>query len=333
MARHGLAPLALLAHVVAVAGQDYYEEGVPLAMAFREGLKQQTLRELESRGESISIMAVGESGLGKTSLLSSIFRTELVWPENTADDAGRTMRIVEQSVGFDLEGVPFTTTLIDTPGYGDSVDLRQGFDVVSRRIDAGFRRLLLQEMRIRRAQPKPPPQQPGGAVDVVLYFFAPHRCKRADLHMLRMLRGRVSIVPVLAKADSMTADELERFRREVSATLREARIETAHPPLAIIASSRPAGVGPHGREYPWGLAESEAAHAGYVHSELDRLRRFLLLDGLLDLKAASQAHYEAYRTRALRQRALGIKALVRALLSPAQVGAGPLANCMRIARE
>ena len=54
---------------------------VPLAETFREGLKQQTLRNLEQHGESIVIMAVGESGLGKTSLLSSLFRTELVWPQ------------------------------------------------------------------------------------------------------------------------------------------------------------------------------------------------------------------------------------------------------------
>ena len=57
------------------------EAGVPLSVAFREGLKEQALRELESRGESITIMAIGESGLGKTSLLSSLFHTELVWPD------------------------------------------------------------------------------------------------------------------------------------------------------------------------------------------------------------------------------------------------------------
>jgi hypothetical protein len=38
------------------------------------------------------------------------------------------------------------------------------------------------------------------AVDVVLYFFAPHRIKRADLELLKRLQGKASIVPVLAKA-------------------------------------------------------------------------------------------------------------------------------------
>jgi hypothetical protein len=56
--------------------------------------------------------AVGETGLGKTSLLSSLFRTELIWPDAPGSV---TTKVVEQTIGFDLEGVPFTANLIDTP--------------------------------------------------------------------------------------------------------------------------------------------------------------------------------------------------------------------------
>ena len=93
----------------------------------------------------------------------------------------------------------------------------------------------------------------------------------------------------------------------------------------MITASRPGGAEPFGREYPWGLAEAEAPrNPNYVHSELDRLRRFLLIDGLLDLKQASKEHYEAYRARALRQQERGIRALIRAVLSPTQL----LAACL-----
>ena len=99
--------------IAAAGGRSSPFDGKPLAKAFRDGLKQQKEQELEERGESVTIMAVGEAGLGKTSLLSSIFLTELVWPEH---DGGATTHIVEQTVAFDLEGVPFTANLIDTPG-------------------------------------------------------------------------------------------------------------------------------------------------------------------------------------------------------------------------
>lgn len=53
--------------------------------------------------------------------------------------------------------------------------------------------------------------------------------------------------------------------------------------------------------------------------QVERLRRFLLIDGLLDLKAKSEEHYDAYRVRALRSQAFGIRGLLRRLLSPSQL--------------
>ena len=97
---------------VASADDAQVAREASLGYQFSEGLKNQHLRSLETRGESITIMAVGESGLGKTSLMSSLFRAELLWPEQV--DGEPTCRIAEQTVTFDLEGVPFSAKLIDT---------------------------------------------------------------------------------------------------------------------------------------------------------------------------------------------------------------------------
>ena len=109
-----------------------------------------------------------------------------------------------------------------------------------KRVDTGLRQQLQAESRIRRSALV----RTSSSVDVVLYFFAPHRCKRVDIALLRLLCGKVSVVPILAKADSMTAEELERFREEVVRTLQDARIDICHAPLAVITSSRPAGTEP-----------------------------------------------------------------------------------------
>lgn len=50
-------------------------------------------------------------------------------------------------------------------------------------------------------------------VDVVMYCFNPHRCKGVDMAFLKQLKRRVSIVPVLCKADTMTTAELKRRAR------------------------------------------------------------------------------------------------------------------------
>lgn len=125
----------------------------PLASQFRDGIRKQHMAALESRGESITIMCVGESGLGKTSLLSSLFQTELDWPDPAVKNSrslAPTSAIAELVVPFDLDGVPFTAKLVDSPGYGDLTDLTRSFSVVTRYLEGCFRSALRYESQIKR---------------------------------------------------------------------------------------------------------------------------------------------------------------------------------------
>ena len=127
-----------------------------------------------------------------------------------ASPPAHTWLPVAQVVDFDLDGVPFSAKLIDCPGYGDTLDLRHSISFTTRYLDRCFRRSFTHERQIRRAD-LPPLRHL--CVDVVLYFIAPHRLKAADLAFLRCLKSRTSIIPLLAKADSMTAEELAAFRQ------------------------------------------------------------------------------------------------------------------------
>jgi septin family protein len=187
------------------------------------------------------------------------------------------------------------------------LNLGHSIKLVTDHIDSMFAKTLANERRPRRKAESERETHKG--VDVVLYFFSPHRCKEIDMRFLSKLRGRASILPILAKADTMTTDELASHRQRVSDALEKSKIDTVCPPIAVICS--PAGANPRGRTYPWGVARSEDG----VHSELPLLRRFLLIDGLLPLKAASARHYEMYRSRSL----FGVKALLKALLTPVQL--------------
>lgn len=274
-----------------------------LATEFRNGIRRQTLDALDARGESITIMVVGDSGVGKSSLLSNLFHQEL----DDSPERGPTLRVTERVLKFDLGGVPFSALLIDSPGYHDSLNLGRSIKLVTDHIDSMFATTLANERRPHR---KPESERETHlGVDVVLYFFSPHRCKDIDMLFLSKLRGRASILPILAKADTMTTAELASHRQRVSDALEKRHIETVCPPIAVICS--PAGASPRGRTYPWGVARSEDG----VHSELPLLRRFLLIDGLLPLKAAAARRYEMYRSRSL----FGVKALLKALLSPVQL--------------
>merc|ERR1719183_3204013 len=122
----------------------------------------------------------------------------------------------------------------------------------------------------------------------------------------------------------MTSDELIAFRSLVTTKLAEAKITYFRGPFAVISSPlsdappNPAAAaalppapqpsperrygstlqspprspsimgGKAGRYYPWGTAESENED----HSDLRALRRMLVTDGLLDLRAATQRNFE-----------------------------------------
>jgi septin 7 len=194
------------------------------------------------------------------------------------------------------------------------MSLTRSFRLVTRHIERRFRRELRAELRLNRAVRSPTMAHDAPHVDVVLYTFNPHRCKGIDMAFLQRLTRQVSIVPVLTKADTMTVDELTRFRREVADALKAADIRVAHAPFAVICADKECqdAKAVRGRTYPWGVARSEDDD----HSELPALRRFLLTDGLLALKQASLANYERYRRRTLwRQRLRRTAALALSLLS------------------
>ena len=86
----------------------------PLPSTISKGLRQQLIKELEQHGECVTIMVVGETGVGKTSLLSNLFHQQLEWPDSSTS-GGRTLRVQEQVVTFDMGGVPFSIRGADDP--------------------------------------------------------------------------------------------------------------------------------------------------------------------------------------------------------------------------
>lgn len=287
---------------------------------FRQGLARQYQGRLESQGEGITVMVVGESGTGKTSLLGNLFQlhSSIKWDDDDEPGA-RTTRVRERTISFQMtddaraarlgkSGMPFTARLVDSPGWGDTLSLKRSFGIVTKYIDAQFAAALKAERMVNRPMPNEGAQGMR-PVDVVLYVFAPHRCKEIDMHFLRLLSKRVEVVPILAKADTMTSLELARFKQEVTDALANAGITVLHPPLAIICGEISAErsaraerkypedvIDKHGRRYPWGIALAEHESP---HSQLPTLRKLLLTDGLLHLQKASERRYEEYRRRAL----------------------------------
>lgn len=309
----------------------------------RAGLLAQRDRQLGVDGERLSVMCIGETGVGKSTLLANLLGNASISAQlaaaaavgsakrgkrghdarvasaaaaasaaaSPARDARapspnalaaasaasppKTLSVTATVVHILADGVPLAVTLIDSPGYGDVLNVEASFAVYTDFLEERLRESLALEESI--ARPADGADLRVGGVDVILYFVAPHRLKGLDVELLSRLTHLAPVVPIISKADTLTASELASFRESVAADLDRAGIAVFHPPLAVIAG--PGGT--RDRVYPWGTAHAENT----THSDLPALRRLLLVDGLKDLHVARRACYEAYRTRVLRRRHRG----------------------------
>lgn len=113
---------------------------------------------------------------------------------------------------------------MDCPGYGDSIDSTAWIDEIKEHLRTGY-------SAHYEALGNPPIQdsskgglQHDGLVHVCLYFIAAHRLKGVDLEFMRRLEPHVNLVPIIAKADTMTLAERDAFRRLVLSELKQSGV-------------------------------------------------------------------------------------------------------------
>lgn len=116
-------------------------------------LPNQVHRKSVKKGFEFTLMVVGESGLGKSTLINSLFLTDL-YPERVipgaAEKIERTVQIEASTVEIEERGVKLRLTVVDTPGYGDAINCRDCFKTIICYIDEQFERYLHDESGLNR---------------------------------------------------------------------------------------------------------------------------------------------------------------------------------------
>lgn len=79
-------------------------------------------------------------------------------------------------------------------------------------IESKYEEYLNAESRVHRQPMR------DNRVHVCLYFIQPsgHGLKPLDVEFMKRLHDKVNIIPILAKADTMTPDECAYFKKQVS---------------------------------------------------------------------------------------------------------------------
>merc|ERR1711993_148303 len=208
-------------------------------------------------------------------------------------------------------------TVVDTPGFGDGLEGNGSWKACVKYVDDQFAAYFDGESGLNRKNIV------DQRVHCCLYFIPPygHGLRQIDLEFLKRLQYKVNLIPVIAKADTLTKPELERLRANINKEIEENDIEIYQfpdcdsdededfqdqdrtlknsIPFAIVSATHVLEVGGKKircRQYPWGLVEVDNPE----HSDFALLRRFIVQTHMQDLKDVTHdVHYENYRVQCL----------------------------------
>ncbi|KRT80956.1 50S ribosome-binding GTPase [Oryctes borbonicus] len=291
-------------------------------------LPNQVHRKSVKKGFEFTLMVVGESGLGKSTLVNALFLTDL-YPERVVPDAieksNQTVKLEPSTVEIEERGVKLRLTVVDTPGFGDAIDNTDCFTEIIRYIDEQFERFLRDESGLNRKNIM------DNRIHCCFYFISPfgHGLKPLDIEFMKQLHNKVNIVPVIAKADVLTRKEMQKLKKtildEIAAngiriySLPECDSDEDEEykeqvkqlkqavPFAVCGANtlmEVRGRKVRGRLYPWGVVEVENPE----HCDFIKLRT-MLITHMQDLQEITQqVHYENYRSERL---AKGVPAVKR----------------------
>lgn len=105
--------------------------------------------------------------------------------------------------------------MVDTPGFGDFVNNDDSWRPITENIEQRFDAYLDAENKVNRMNIV------DNRVHACVYFIQPtgHSLKPLDVEVMRRLHTKVNLIPVIAKSDTLTDDEIAAFKQRVSAIL------------------------------------------------------------------------------------------------------------------
>ncbi|OBA23815.1 Septin [Metschnikowia bicuspidata var. bicuspidata NRRL YB-4993] len=165
---------------------------------------------------NFSFMVIGESGLGRSTLINSLCGGNQIVPPlltATQDAFHKKLTLRHENVELeDNDGHKISLNIIDTPNFANGLDCGDDFKVVVDFIRHQYDEVLLEESRVKRN-----PRFKDGRIHVLLYMVRAtgHGLSPIDVQFLQHVSGLVNVIPVICKADALTPAELRLNKRLV----------------------------------------------------------------------------------------------------------------------
>lgn len=139
--------------------------------------------------------------------LTDIYSDEYPGPSRRAT---KTIDVQSTRVNLKEKNVNLALTIVDTPGFGDSLDNSDCWQRITEYIENRYEEYLNAETKLHRTH------IPDNRVHCCLYFLLPRVTLRAiDIEVMKNLQDKVNIIPVIAKADTLTPEECQQMKKNV----------------------------------------------------------------------------------------------------------------------
>lgn len=137
-------------------------------------------------GIDFTLMVAGQSGLGKTTFINSLFSTSLI-----DDDIKENKPIIRYKSIVEGDGTHLNFNVIDTPGFGNNMDNAFTWRTMVNYIDEEIRSYIFQEEQPDRTK------MVDNRVHCCLYFLRPSNkgIDTLDVVTMKKLAKRVNLIP------------------------------------------------------------------------------------------------------------------------------------------
>ncbi|XP_074820432.1 septin-10 isoform X4 [Natator depressus] len=241
-----------------VARQLQNDNCRPLSLSGHVGfdsLPDQLVNKSINQGFCFNILCIGETGIGKSTLIDTLFNT--TFDDRVSTHFQPNVRLRAQTYELQESNVRLKLTIVNTVGFGDQINKEDSYQPIVDYIDAQFEAYLQEELKIKRSLYN----YHDTRIHVCLYFISPtgHSLKTLDLLTMKNLDSK------------------------------------GHLPFAVVGSMEEMKVGNKmvkARQYPWGIVQVENEnHCDFV--KLREMLICTNMEDLREQTHAR--HYELYR--------------------------------------